>query len=111
MPILISSKDYQQITAQNSMPVVIEFYATWCSKCMMMEAIYNRVATKLKDYFNFYKIDVDTAATLIKELGIEIYPTFIVYQKGNIIGYTSGVLSELTLHERLLEMVSSPKKR
>ncbi len=110
MPVSISSEDYYRIISQSSIPIVIEFYAAWCPKCMMMESIYNRIAANLKNYLNFYKIDVDHATSITSELGLEIYPTFIVYHKGNIIGYTSGVLSEKLLRERILELISLPKR-
>lgn len=110
MPTLISSEDYSRIISQSSKPTVIEFFASWCPKCMMMEPIYKRIAADLNNYLYFYKINIDTATLLISELGIEIYPTFIVYHKGNIIGYTSGVLSENVLHQRILELVSFTKR-
>lgn len=111
MPITIFPNDYTKIISQNSLPTVIEFYATWCPKCMMMESVYQRVSVQLKGLMTFYKMDVDEANTLATELGIEIFPTFIVYHKGKILGYTSGVLSEKILSERLRELASPIKKR
>ena len=111
MPTPISLADYHQITTHTTLPVVVEFYAAWCPKCMMMKSVYERVASRLTKYMTFYKIDVATSSTLVSELGIEIYPTFIVYQKGKILGFTSGVLPEKVLFDRLLNLVSPNKKR
>ena len=53
----------------------------------------------------FYKIDIDISKELAEYIGIEIVPTFVVYRDGKICGYTTGVLPEETLEERIREML------
>ena len=51
------------------------------------------------------KIDIDISKEIAEYIGIEIVPTFVVYRDGKICGYTTGVLPEETLEERIREML------
>ena len=50
-------------------------------------------------------IDIDISKEIAEYIGIEIVPTFVVYRDGKICGYTTGVLPEETLEERIREML------
>ena len=95
--------------SQESSPVVVEFFADWCPKCAMMSDIFLRIAVRYQHSIIFKKVNIDISKKIVDDLGIEIVPTFIVYQKGKILGYTSGVLSEDVLEQRILEMLSHSK--
>lgn len=105
MPITQINRDYDYEIARETLPVVVEFYAKWCPKCAMMKAIVEQVAIRNKDALIFKKVDIDELKETADYLGVEIVPTFVVYHHGEIRGYTSGVLSMLTLEERILEMI------
>ena len=81
MGIALITKDYENTVGKQRMPVIVEFYASWCPKCGMMYPVVERIAS------------------------IEIVPTFVVYRDGKICGYTTGVLPEETLEERIREML------
>lgn len=95
--------------SQESGPVVVEFFADWCPKCAMMSDIFLRIAVRYQHSIIFKRVNIDISKKIVDDLGIEIVPTFIVYQKGKILGYTSGVLSEDVLEQRILEMLSHSK--
>lgn len=90
-------------------PVVVEFFADWCSKCAMMSDIFLRIAMRHQHNITFKRVNIEISQKVADELGIEIVPTFIVYQKGEILGYTSGVLAEEVLEQRILELLSQRK--
>lgn len=91
--------------SRESGPVVVEFFADWCPKCAMMSDIFFRIAARHQHDIIFKKVNIEISKKVVDELGIEIVPTFIVYQKGKILGYTSGVLSEDVLEQRILELL------
>lgn len=91
--------------SRESGPVVVEIFADWCPKCAMMSDIFLRIAARHQHDIIFKKVNIEISKKIVDELGIEIVPTFIVYQKGKILGYTSGVLSEDVLEQRILELL------
>ena len=95
--------------SRESGPVVVEFFADWCPKCAMMSDIFLRIAARHQHDIIFKKVNIEISKKIVDELGIEIVPTFIVYQKGKILGYTSGVLSEDVLEQRILELLYPTK--
>ena len=107
IPILKSS--FSSILSQTTAPVVIDFFATWCPKCAMMNSVYERVALKLSPDVLFYKVDIDISEKEISHLGIEIVPTFVFFQNNQILGYTVGVISEQQLIQRITECIKRQK--
>lgn len=99
------TQNYEKEVTQETLPVVVEFYASWCPKCSMMRDVVERIATRNKDVLIFKKVNIDLSEEITRHLGVEIVPTFVIYQSGRILGYTSGVLSEYTLENRIFEMI------
>ena len=97
MGIALITKDYENTVGKQRMPVIVEFYASWCPKCGMMYPVVERIASRYQGKWIFYKIDIDISK--------EIAATFVVYRDGKICGYTTGVLPEETLEERIREML------
>lgn len=106
MPIPLITHDYESEITKEALPVVIEFFAPWCPKCSMMKDVVERLALRHRGTLVFKKVDIDLSEKVAQELGVEIVPTFVIYHHGEILGYTSGVLSESALEERIFEMLS-----
>ncbi|XCP87070.1 thioredoxin family protein [Roseburia hominis] len=105
MSIPLITKDYAGEIARERLPVVVEFFASWCPKCSMMKDVVERLARIHRRELVFKKVDIDISEKTADNLGIEIVPTFIIYKNGKILGYTTGVLSEELLEERIFEML------
>lgn len=102
---LLRGDIFSQIRRE-SRPVVIEFFAVWCPKCSMMNPIYERVAKKHSRKAAFYKVDIDISEDVANELGIEIVPTFVVFYHGQVLGYTTGVIAQNILENRIQQMIT-----
>lgn len=105
MGIALITKDYENAVGRHNLPVIVEFYASWCPRCGMMRSVVERLADRYQGIWTFYKVDIDISEKIADYLGIEIVPTFVVYRDGKICGYTTGVLPEKTLEERIREML------
>ena len=105
MGIALITKDYENAIGKQQLPVVVEFYAAWCPRCGMMRSVVERLARRCQGIWIFYKVDIDISEKIADYLGIEIVPTFVVYKDGKICGYTTGVLPEEILEERIREML------
>lgn len=105
MNIKLITHDYETETTKETLPVVVEFFAEWCPKCNMMKDVVERLAVRYKGTLIFKQVNIDVSEEIATILGIEIVPTFVVYKQGEILGYTTGVLSEKILENRIFEMI------
>lgn len=111
MNIKLITHNYQDEVTQEVLPIVVEFFAPWCPKCAMMKDVVDRLATRYHGRLLFKKVNIDLSEETAQTLGIEIVPTFVIYNHGKILGYTSGVLSEQTLADRIFEILDMPEPR
>ena len=105
MGIALITKDYENTVGKQRMPVIVEFYASGSPYIDGMSYDRETNASRYQGKWIFYKIDIDISKEIAEYIGIEIVPTFVVYRDGKICGYTTGVLPEETLEERIREML------
>lgn len=82
-------------------PVLVDFYATWCGPCKMMEPILHELKDKVGDKASIIKIDVDKNQNLAAQLGVRGVPTLLLYKNGQVKWRDSGVRQVAEL-ERLI---------
>lgn len=86
-------------------PVLVDFWAPWCTYCRKIADAYDRIAQKYGDKILVAKINVDDEEAMMQELGIELIPTLILYQqgeeKGRIVAPESGAVIEQFIGDTL----------
>ncbi|XP_028801934.1 thioredoxin H2-like [Neltuma alba] len=73
--------------------MVIDFTATWCGPCKMMDPIIKDFAAKYADV-EFIKIDVDELMEVASEFKVQAMPTFLLIKKGTVVDKTVGARKE-----------------
>lgn len=84
---------------------LITFYAVWCGKCAMMEEIIEELAEKYGDAIKFATVDMEEAPLITAEYEIELVPTFVIFQNGEEVIRASGILSQSTLEEMIVQVL------
>jgi len=97
----ITSENFEKEVLNSEMPVLVDFYATWCGPCKMMAPIVDEIEKELQGRVKVCKIDVDESRDLAMEYQIMTIPTFIVFKDGNVVNKTIG----LQVKNELLELL------
>lgn len=85
------AKTFQELI-DGDQPVLVDFFATWCGPCKMMQPILEDTAKDLGEKVKILKVDVDRNQLAASKFQVRGVPTLILFQKGKILWRQSGVV-------------------
>jgi thioredoxin len=92
---------FQDLLSGSDMPVLVDFYATWCGPCQMMAPILEQVNAQLKGRLQVVKIDTDKYPQLASQYQIYALPTLVLFKNGQPVERIEGVVVAEQLIQRL----------
>jgi len=75
-----------------NIPVLVDFFATWCGPCKMMGPILQQLKTELGENIRIIKIDVDKNPAIAQHYQVRSVPTLKIFQNGQVKWSGSGVM-------------------
>ncbi|MEO1298692.1 MAG: thioredoxin [Cyanobacteria bacterium J06636_16] len=94
-------KSFDELLAQSDLPVLVDFYATWCGPCQLIAPILEQVNTQLKGKLKVVKIDTDRYPQLASKHQIHALPTLVLFKQGQPVDRIEGVQTADQLVQRL----------
>lgn len=96
---------FEELITAN-IPVLIDFYATWCGPCKAMHPVLEEVKKEKAERVRIAKIDVDKHAELANYYQIRSVPTLMVFKEGKLLWRHSGAMRARELSEVLAKFES-----
>ena len=101
MAIEITKENFEEVVLKNQLPVLVDFWATWCGPCKMIGPIVEEIAEELEGKVAVGKINVDKQPELANRYGVMSIPTLLVFKNGEITNKKIGYMPK----EKILEML------
>lgn len=91
-------------------PVLVDFYASWCSPCKLLHPILKGVEKSFHHKLKILAIDVDKNPELASKFDVQGLPTLVLFKGGEILWRSSGVLPEDYLIQEIENKLNSRVK-
>lgn len=89
----INNENFQTEVIESKIPVLVDFWATWCNPCRMIAPIVEELSDDLDGKISVCKLDVDEAGEIAESYGVMSIPTLILFvageEKERIVGLRS----------------------
>lgn len=95
----VTNETFTNEVLNSTIPVVVDFFATWCGPCRMLSPILESVSEDYEDKVKFVKLDVDEAPDIAKDYSVMSIPTLIIIKNGEEVAKTVGALGAEELEE------------
>ena len=92
----INTDNFEEEVIKAEGKVLVDFFATWCGPCTMLAPVLEQVADS-KPEVKIVKVDVDEEPELATRYKVMSIPTLIVFEKGEVIKKSLGVISKAEL--------------
>lgn len=86
---------------KSDVPVLVDFFATWCGPCHQLAPIVEELASEYKGKIKIGKLDVDEANATASQYQVMSIPTLIFFKNGQPVDKAVGFLSKEALKEKL----------
>ena len=88
--IIINNENFYDEVVMSDIPVLVDFWATWCGPCKMLAPILSEIATEYAGKIKVAKVNVDENLELSNEFGIQSIPTLMLFKNGEVVKTSIG---------------------
>ena len=92
---------FEELLSGSDLPVLVDFYATWCGPCQVMAPILEQVSGQMKDKLMVVKIDTEKYEQLASQHHIYALPTLVLFKNGAEVHRIEGVLQAAQVIDRV----------
>ena len=97
--IILTEATFENEVIKSDIPVLVDFWATWCGPCKMLSPIIAEIADEYEGKVKVAKVNVDEQSALAAKYGIMSIPTLILFKNGEIADKTVGLRSKEQIKE------------
>ena len=101
--ISLTASNFQNVVLRDdSVPVLVDFWAPWCGPCRMMEPLLDEIHEEFGESAVIAKVNVDEEPLLADSIRIRSTPTLLLFREGKLEDLVVGVPSRERLREMLV---------
>ncbi len=104
----VTDSTFQHEVLDSTTPVMVTFHAPWCQRCRALMPTLELISNRFEGKAKFVTIDCDANEFSRQKYAIKRYPTLIVFDQGEALNETSGLLNPTECESWLREELFGP---
>lgn len=100
-PVELTDDNFEQEVLKSDLPVLVDFWATWCGPCRMVGPIVDELAKEYAGKLKVGKLNVDNNGKTSIKYGIMSIPSLLFFKKGQVVDQMVGAAPKNSFVEKL----------
>ncbi|MDH3068530.1 thioredoxin [Akkermansia sp. N21169] len=105
MALTLTESNFQTEVLESPVPVLVDFWATWCGPCRMIGPIVEQIATEFAGKAKVGKVDVDSNNGLASAYNVRSIPTLVFIKDGQVVDTIVGATSKDAIMQKLNALI------
>ncbi len=101
----LTKENFEQEVLRSDVPVLVDFWATWCMPCKMIAPIIEEIGKEYNEKCKVVKLNIDDAMEIATKFGVMNIPTVILFKDGVEFTRIVGVASKDTFVDKIEEVL------
>lgn len=101
MEIKLNDGNFDEQVLKSELPVLVDFWAEWCSPCLMIAPVVEEIARDYDGKLKVCKLNVDDGHATAAHYGIMAIPSLLVFKRGEVVERVVGVVPKETLLDKI----------
>ena len=90
--VILTKENFETEVLKSDIPVLVDFWATWCGPCMMLSPVIAELAEELEGKVKVGKVNVDEQNELAMQYRVASIPTLLLFKNGELAKTSVGFM-------------------